>query len=340
MEIDLVYITDRSQGIHRRKQGKGFAYYNAKGELIRNQEKLHRIRQLKIPPIWKDVWICDQPRGHLQAVGQDLKGRKQYLYHHEWNHYRNQSKFHKISEFARCLPEIREKAFEDVNQPGWPREKVLGLLVITMDELHIRVGNEQYKKRNQTFGLTTLRRRHLHFEKDRIKLEYKAKSGKYRKINIKNNQLVNLIRQLSELPGYEIFRYRDKGKTIPVDSQDVNEYLKTISHEKFTSKDFRTWGGTVTAIEVLPEALKEVKENKRKKLTTTLIRTVASRLGNTVSICRDYYIHPAVLQKVEEHKIRKLTPEPFEPDQFGLTPAEETALVLIEKYEKNKEIEF
>jgi DNA topoisomerase-1 len=248
--------------------------------------------------------------------------------------FRNESKYHKIYEFGKCLPQIREHAYEDVKLKGWPRKKVLGLVILTLDELHIRIGNLHYKKVNETYGLTTLRRRHLTLHENSIRLEYKAKSGKYRKVNIKNNQLVNLIREVSELPGYEIFRYRENGKTIPVDSNDVNEYLKEISNESFSSKDFRTWGGTVMAIEKVPEAIAAVQENKRLKLASTLVKIVARQLGNTQSICRDYYIHPVVLKLVEEEKLDYFQYEEKETGKFELEPAEEKALSLISAYEK------
>lgn len=337
MSIDLLYITDQNKGITRKKKGKGFAYYDRRGELIKEKSEIDRLNNLTIPPIWRDVWICDNPKGHIQAIGYDLKGRKQYLYHQEWMHFRNESKYHKIYEFGKCLPKIRKRAYDDIQLKGWPRKKVLGLVIITLDELHIRIGNTHYKKVNETYGLTTLRRRHLTLNDDTIRLEYKAKSGKYRKINIKNNQLVNLIREVSELPGYEIFRYRENGKTVPVDSNDVNEYLKEISNESFSSKDFRTWGGTVKAIEKMPEAVTAVKQNKRLKLSSTLVKIVAKELGNTQSICRDYYIHPVVLKLIEEEKLEKFKYQPRETGKFELEPAEEKTLELIKAYE-NKQL--
>jgi DNA topoisomerase I len=335
MSFDLIYITDQKKGITRIKKDDNFSYYDCNGNLIQDQKEVERLNKLAIPPIWEDVWVCDNPKGHLQAVGYDQKGRKQYLYHDEWMSFRNENKYHKIYEFGKTLPDIRKKAYEDIQKSGWPREKVLGLVILTLDELHIRIGNLHYKKVNETYGLTTLRRRHLHLQDDTIRLEYKAKSGKYRKINVKNNHLVNLIREVSELPGYEIFRYKEKGKTIPVDSQDVNEYLKEISNESFSSKDFRTWGGTVKAIEKIPEAIAAVKDNKRLKLSSTVVKLVANDLGNTQSICRDYYIHPIVMNKVENEELDSFEFENFDSGKFGHEPAEKKALALIEEYESN-----
>jgi len=339
MSIDLIYITDQKKGITRIKKGDAFNYYDCDGNSIQDKKEIERLNNLAIPPIWEDVWVCDNPKGHLQAVGYDQKGRKQYLYHEDWMNYRNKSKYHKIYEFGKCLPEIRKKAYNDIQQSGWPRTKVLGLVILTLDELHIRIGNQHYKKVNETYGLTTLRRRHLHLTKDTIKLEYKAKSGKYRKINIKNNQLVNMIREVSELPGYEIFRYKEKGKTIPVDSHDVNEYLKELSNESFSSKDFRTWGGTIKAIEKIPEAIARVNENNRLKLSSTLVKLVAKDLGNTQSICRDYYIHPIVMDKVENQELESFELEDFDSGKFGHEPAEKKALELIEEYESKVNFE-
>lgn len=301
---DLVYLTDSQPGYTRVKKGKGFCYYNGSEEKIEKEEILSRIKALGIPPMWKNVWIAKHESGHLQATGYDERGRKQYLYHPAWNKFRNEAKFLKMKEFGLKLPSIRRTVSEHISKRGWPKEKVLAMVIEVLDEHYIRIGNTFYKEQNETFGLTTLRRKHFEFEKGVGHLEYKAKSGKYRKINITNGQLARLIKKSSELPGYEIFKFKDGDKKFhTINSHDVNEYLKEISGEGFTCKDFRTWGGTTLAIDKYEEAITVTDENKRLKLDTTIIKMVASELGNTVSICRDYYIHPKVMNVLTERKL-------------------------------------
>lgn len=306
MPEELVYLSDDQPGYTRVKRGKGFCYYDDARRKICDDKILDRIKSLGIPPIWKNVWIAKNKNGHLQATGLDPKNRKQYLYHPLWNKFRNEAKFTKMKEFGFALPFIRRITNEHIHKRGWPKEKVLALVVQMLDEHYIRIGNELYKKQNETFGLTTLRRKHFEFVKGVGHLEYKAKSGKYRKISINNGQLARLIKKSSELPGYEIFKYRDENKKYQaIHSHDVNEYLKEIAGEYFTCKDFRTWGGTKLAIEVFEDAVAEVEMNKRLNLTTTIIKKVAEKLGNTVSICRDYYIHPKVLDVLVEGKLNR-----------------------------------
>lgn len=309
---DLVYISQDVEGFTRIKRGKGFSYHYASGEKIEESGTIERIKSLGIPPMWKNVWISKNPKSHLQATGYDQKNRKQYIYHTAWSTYRNLAKFNRIKEFGYAIPYIREYTSKQLNQRGWPKEKVISLVIQMMDEYHIRIGNQYYKDQNETFGVTTLRNKHLDFEKGVGKLQYKAKSGKYRKINIENNQLSKLIKQCAELPGYEIFTYKDKNKKYhTIDSHDVNEHLHKIAGENFTSKDFRTWGGTTLAVEKQKDAFQRVEENPRLKLESTLVKTVAEELGNTVSVCKEYYIHPLVLEKaitlqdLESFKSRK-----------------------------------
>ncbi len=307
MPKELVYASDDHPGYTRVKKGKGFCYYDEQGHKLNNDKILDRIKALGIPPIWSDVWIAKNEHAHLQSTGLDLKQRKQYLYHELWNKYRSEAKFVKMKAFGKALPHIRRVTASHVRKKGWPKEKVLALVVQMLDEYHIRIGNEFYRQQNETYGLTTLRRKHFDFDHGIGHLSYKAKSGKYRKIDINNNKLAKLIKRSSELPGYEIFKYQNKddGKFHAIHSHDVNEYLKEIAGEEFTCKDFRTWGGTVTAIEIIEEAMAELEGNKRLNLETTIVRRVANKLGNTVSICRDYYIHPKVLHTLTEKKLHR-----------------------------------
>lgn len=300
----LIYGTDDVTGYCRKRIGRGFVYLDEHNHKIIEEVIVKRIKALKIPPMWKEVWISKNPNTHLQVTGKDEKGRKQYLYHAQWNLYRNESKFKRMGEFGRALPKIRQASLHDMNLSGWSKEKVLGLIIQLLNEAFIRIGNTYYKEQNETYGLTTLRRKHLKTEGKKVSFEYKAKSGKYRKIGIRNARLSKLIAQCAVLPGHEIFRFQQEdGKWHNIDSHDVNEYLRKISGEQFSSKDFRTWGGSVTAIDKLEKAQEEVRASKRKSLTPTLIKMVAEKLGNTVAICREYYIHPAVLKAVEDNKI-------------------------------------
>lgn len=329
MDNQVKYVSETCEGFYRVRRGRGFVYFDPGHQRVDDPLLLERFRQLRIPPNWKKVWICTDPDGHIQAKGFDQKNRKQYIYHEEWKRLRNFAKFDRMVEFGRHLPEIRRRAYQDTLQPGWPKEKVLGLIVLTLNEVYIRIGNKLYRDENETFGLTTMRRKHLHFEGAKIMFEYKAKSGKYRKINIRNRRLAKMIRECSQLPGYEVFRYRENGSTIPVDSADVNLYLKQISGQEFTSKDFRTWGGTTLAIQKFPEALAMALENKRLKLTSTLVKLVANELGNTQSICREYYIHPKVMQAVEDSDYALLAYEEKPSSAFDLSPAEQKVMDLI-----------
>ncbi len=291
----LVYVSDSAPGYRRQRRGRGFCYLDANQALVCDPAVLRRIEALVIPPMWEQVWICALPDGHLQATGLDQKRRKQYLYHPDWTAFRQSSKFARINEFGQVLPRIRRRIINDLKRPGWPKEKVLALVVKLLDELHLRVGNECYRDTNETFGLTTLRRKHLKDEGERLRLEFKGKSGRYRQVSIKNPGLIKMVRETSQLPGYELFRYLEDGVSKTVDSRDVNDYIHAIAGTPFSAKDFRTWGGTTLAIEKYPEACREVAKNPRRKLETALVRAVAQELGNTLSVCREYYIHPDVL---------------------------------------------
>lgn len=304
----LRYVSGEEKGFLRKKQGKKFIYFDCDNCKVEDQKVINRIDELVIPPNWEKVWICEDATGHLQATGYDEKGRKQYLYHKNFVDYRQKQKYDKLFEFGTLLPTIRGKVQRDLKREGWPKEKVIALIIKVMDLFHFRIGSDHYRNKNETYGITTLRRKHLTKKKRKVEFEYKGKSGKYRKVNITNPSLRKLIRETSELPGYEIFRYIDEeGKSRKIQSQDVNEYIQKAANEDFTAKHFRTWGGTVAAVEESEEAKKEIEENPRKKLETAVVRRVAKRLGNTISTCRDYYIHPDVLHAVvkgEEVKIK------------------------------------
>ncbi|MFK7936533.1 MAG: DNA topoisomerase IB, partial [Saprospiraceae bacterium] len=246
----LVQVNDSVAGWTRCKEKERFIYLNENGGVLNRKEELERIKQLVIPPIWSDVWICKLPNGHLQSTGRDLRRRKQYIYHPDWTAYRQAMKFRKIRDFAYQLPKLRKTAAVHLKDKSWTKRKVLALIVQVLDNCHIRIGNKYYKEKNNTFGLTTLRRKHLEITDDNlIRFEYKAKSNKYRKVSMDSRKLAKLVQQCSELRGYEVFRYQENGKTYPIDSSDVNTYIQEIAGEQFSAKDFRTWAGTSLAVE-------------------------------------------------------------------------------------------
>lgn len=295
----LKYVCDEDSGIYRKIRGRGFEYVTRQNEKVDDELTMQRINNLVIPPNWKDVWICQDPEGHLQATGYDEKGRKQYLYHQSYKDFQQKSKYKELYHFGKALPVIRARVQRDLKKEGWPKEKVLALIVKVLDEYHFRIGSQQYAEENESYGITTLRRKHVKNEKGELILEFKGKSGVYQKVHVSNPRLQKMIRETSELPGYELFRYLDENKKSKnIHSQDVNEYIQQITEEEFTAKDFRTWGGTVSAVEVSKEARKIISGNPRKKLDTTIIKKVAERLGNTVATCREYYVHPKVLKTI------------------------------------------
>jgi DNA topoisomerase-1 len=249
--------------------------------------------------MWKDVWICEDEHGHLQATGFDDKGRKQYLYHPDWVKYRQQHKFDRLKDFGKGLLKIRHAVEKDLEREGWDKRKALALTVKMLDEHYLRVGRKEYTKSNQSYGLTTLRRKHINKSGKSLELVYQAKSGKERRVMIRDKELKKLIESASELPGYEIFKYLDEnGKSQSLLSEDINEYIQQLSGHNFTAKDFRTWGGTVLTVEKITEARQLAEENPRLALDATVVKLVAQELGNTPATCRTYYIHPGVLDFV------------------------------------------
>lgn len=302
MPKSLSYVEEDVAGFTRKKNGKGFKYVDEKGETIHDKNTLKRIKELVIPPAWTDVWISKKANGHIQATGRDKKDRKQYLYHPKWREYSNETKYDSLLKFAEALPKIRRQIEKKLKKRKWTREKTVSLAIKLLDTVYIRVGNEDYKKTNNTYGLTTLRRKHLKKENGNSILEYKAKSGKFHEVKIDDKRLAKMLKQCSDLPGYELFRYRRNGNYINIDSGDVNEYLQEISDINITAKTFRTWGGTVLTIELADEARQIIEQHPQRKLETTLVKLVAKELNNTVAICRKYYIHPKVLQHVIEGK--------------------------------------
>ncbi len=296
----LIHFSDEYPGYSRRRHGRGFTIFDEQGNRITDKSLIDRIKNIAIPPVWKEVWICPDPRGHLQATGIDNKGRKQYLYHDSWNRFQQETKFDNLAAFGYALPGIRKRIQKDLDQPQWTRERVIALIIGILDETYIRIGNKEYLHMNQTHGLTTLRRRHLSVGSRGAVFKYKGKHKKEHIVRISNKRFVKLVKECSDLPGHEIFRYKnDNGSMTPVNSYDVNEYLKNITGDSFTSKNFRTWGATVSAIKRYPHAKKRVKENPRLNLRRAIVKEVAAILNNTIATCEKYYIHPGVLDALD-----------------------------------------
>jgi DNA topoisomerase-1 len=295
--VGLHYTTDSKPGITRVRRGKGFSYHRANGEVLRNERDLRRIRALAIPPAWTDVWISPDPQGHLQATGRDARGRKQHRYHDRWREVRDQAKYDHVIAFAEALPHIRRRVDADLRRHGLPREKVLATVVRLLETSLIRVGNDASAAENASFGLTTLRRRHVDVDGANMRFHFTGKSGKEWDLSIRDRRIARVVKQCSELPGYEIFKYQDEhGELVDVTSTDVNAYLREISGGDFTARDFRTWAGTVLAATALHACQQAPTSTEAKHQVVQAIEQVARDLGNTPAVCRACYVHPAILE--------------------------------------------
>ena len=292
----LRYVTDATPGIRRRKAGRGFSYVAPDRTVVRDKEILRRIHSLVIPPAWTNVWICPLANGHLQATGRDARGRKQSRYHPRWRTVRDETKFERMSLFAEALPQIRSQVEHDLALPGLPRPKVLATVVRLMETTCIRVGNVEYAKENGSYGLTTMRNRHVAVDGATITFDFPGKSGVRHTIDLENRRLAKIVQRCLDLPGYELFQYLDEqDQRHTIDSSDVNQYLNSITGQHFTAKDFRTWSGTVLAAAALRELGPCDSATQLKKNVVEAIKSVAAKLGNTPAVCRKCYVHPAVL---------------------------------------------
>jgi DNA topoisomerase-1 len=292
----LRYSLDREPGIRRRGAPARFTYADADDRRVRDAATLNRIRRLAIPPAWTGVWICCDERGHLQATGRDARGRKQYRYHEDWRALRDENKFHRLTAFARCLPAIRKAVDRDLARPGLPREKVLAAMVSLLDRTFVRVGNERYRRDNGSFGLTTLRNRHVKLAGDRIRLRFRGKGGKELDLTLEDRRLARVLRRCLDLPGYELFQYDDDGEPRQVCATDVNDYLKDVAGADYTAKDFRTWGATMIAVNALDAAELPPSDTAAARVVNDALRTAASVLGNTLPVVRKSYVHPGVVR--------------------------------------------
>jgi DNA topoisomerase-1 len=293
----LRYVSDSKPGILRKKSGKGFRYIAPDGAAVRDRETLARVKSLVIPPAWTDVWICTQANGHLQATGRDARGRKQSRYHPKWREVRDETKYERMTHFAEALPVIRAQVQEDLGLPGLPRPKMLATIVRLMEATHIRVGNVEYARENGSYGLTTMRNKHVEVHGSTVTFTFQGKSRVHHTVNLQDRRLAGIVKRCVDIPGYELFQYLDgDGTHHAIDSSDVNDYLREITGQHFTAKDFRTWAGSVLACDVLRELGPFNSATEAKKNVVQAIATVAAKLGNTPTVCRKCYVHPAVLE--------------------------------------------
>ena len=297
----LTYVTDEDPGIRREKSRLGFDYYRPGGRPVKDEATIDRIRKLAIPPAYQDVWICPDPRGHIQATGRDARGRKQYRYHPEWRAARDETKYARMAAFGRALPGIRAKVDADLRRHGLPRDKVIAAVVRLLELTLIRVGNDEYARSNKHFGLTTLRNRHARLHGAEVEFAFKGKSGVEHRTGVHDRRLARIIKSCQHLPGQRLFQYLDEtGDRRAIGSADVNAYLHAVSGEAFTAKDFRTWAGTLAAAKALAMQPTPANEREAKHAVALCVKATAGLLGNTPAVCRSAYIHPAVLAAFAE----------------------------------------
>jgi DNA topoisomerase I len=300
----LTYVSDLDPGIRRRKAGHGFNYRDADGQPVTAEPILERIRKLAIPPAWTDVWIAPSARGHIQATGRDAKSRKQYRYHARWREVRDSGKYDRLIAFGHALPKLRKQVARDLALPGLPRDKVLAAVVRVMEITLVRVGNEEYAKTNKSFGLTTLRDRHARIAGGKAVFEFRGKSGKVQTTGFRDRRLARIVKACQDLPGQRLFQYLDDdGQRHAVESADVNAYLRDALGEDFSAKDFRTWAGTLAAARALVILPQCADPGEAKTNVTTCVKAVAGVLGNTPAVCRQAYIHPAILDAYEAGRL-------------------------------------
>jgi len=333
--MGLHYVTDAQPGIHRQISVDSFIYLGPDGNQIKNADELRRIKSLVIPPAWSDVWICPDSRGHIQVTGRDARGRKQYRYHPKWREIRDETKYTKMIAFGEALPAIRKCVERDLKLPRLPRRKVLATVVKLLEITLIRVGNDEYARTNRSFGLTTMRDKHAEISGSNIRFQFRGKSGKPWLIDVSDRRLAKIVKSCRDIPGYELFQYIDEnGKRQDVTSSDVNDYLREITSQDFTAKDFRTWAGTVLAAVALQEFPHFTCKTHAKRNMVRAIERVAERMGNTPSICRKCYVHPALLESyMEGTLLENLSPgDEQQPHAtlHGLRPEEQAVMAFLQ----------
>jgi DNA topoisomerase-1 len=331
----LHYVSDSAPGILRIKKGSGFSYKLSSGQTVKDKDVLARIKRLVIPPAWTNVWISDKENGHIQATGFDLRKRKQYKYHTQWNEVRNQTKFHRLMEFGRCLPALRRKVETDLASAALTKDKVLATLVSLMEKTFIRVGNSEYEKLYGSYGLTTLKDGHVKINGGTLDFSFKGKKGIHHAITLKNKRLAKIVKACRDIPGKELFQYvNEEGIRCSVDSGMVNNYIKEATGNEFTAKDFRTWVGSLTILSCFKNLGACDDVSVIKKNIVTAIDEVSLKLGNTRTVCRKYYVHPGIVKLYEEQSLNRYLKDLEAGDDtetIELTPEEKVLMRILKK---------
>lgn len=332
---DLRYVNDKDPGIQRLKKGQGFTYIYD-GQPLNDEKELERIKKLAIPPAWTNVWICPKANGHIQATGFDLRNRKQYRYHELWHTLRNETKFHRLYEFGKLLPSLRLKLEEDFSKKELSEEKVIATVISLMERTYIRIGNNDYEKLYGSYGLTTLKDKHVKIEGDKIRFSFKGKKGIDHDISLRNRKLAKAIQACRDIPGKELFQYYDaEGNKKPIDSGSVNNYIKEATGGDFTAKDFRTWAGTLNILRALKALGEAPSEAECKKNVIAALDEVSKKLGNTRTVCKKYYVHPGIIRLYEENSLEKYLKELDaieKPDDLaGLTTDERVMMKILQQ---------
>ncbi len=335
LEAGLHYVSDDSKGYTRELNGKGYVYYDTRGNKITNESTIKRINSLRIPHIWENVWICPNAKGHLQATGIDTKNRKQYRYHPEWSSQRSCLKFSRMQAVGEALPSLRKQIEKDLDRSTYDKQKVLATVAAVLDSTLIRIGNATYEKTNKSYGLTTLRDRHVKEDKNGVRITFAGKKGVEHEVPITDKRLQKLVKKCKEIPGYKLFQYyNEDGSRCPVDSGDVNDYLREATGLDITAKDFRTWGGSIEALSILIDTPPAKDEKEAKQAITNTIKGVAERLGNTVAVCRKYYVHPLILDTYSLGKLHDFVEKHSDLSRKGsrqLSTEEKLFLKLLEE---------
>lgn len=335
--MHLLYVSDRQPGILRNRKGKGFSYVFS-NKVVKDRQQLQRIRQLVIPPAWTQVWICADERGHIQATGLDLRRRKQYRYHPLWNFLRNETKFHRLYEFGKALPALRSRVEEDLRSKELTQEKVLATVVSLMERTFIRVGNYEYEKANGSYGLTTMKNKHVSIEGDRLVFSFTGKKGIHHDVTLRNRRLARIVSQCYDIPGKELFQYyAADGSRKPVDSGMVNSYIRDATGQDFSAKDFRTWAGSLHALQEFCSVGEALTATDSKKNVNIVLDSVSKKLGNTRTVCRKYYVHPGLIKLYEDNRlvkyIRELDAIESEPeDHTGISAQEKVLMKILKQY--------
>jgi DNA topoisomerase-1 len=336
-EVGLRYVSDDRPGYRRKENGHHFEYLDTEGKRIRDEQSLLRIKRLAIPPAWTDVWICPSPNGHIQATGRDARRRKQYRYHDRWREIRDENKFGRLADFAKALPKIRRRIAQDIKLPDLPRRKVLATIVRLLERTFMRIGNEEYARENKSFGLTTMKGRHVTVKGAQLRFRFRGKSGRQHEVDVTDRRIAKIVSKCQDLPGQDLFQFvTDNGAVQDVTSQDVNDYLREVSGENLTAKDFRTWAGTVLAAIALNAQDKFKSEKEAKTNIKNAICAVAKLLGNTPAICRKCYVHPEIIEAyLAGISIAGLTRTHKRPKDVQFRSAEVAVLKFLRARESN-----